>query len=207
MRSIREKKMLTAQPPRRGRTRRRAIASAVMAVALTITGLTVGATPANAVVVGACTIKANNPHASGHVSGAINAEGSLRCTIGMTEIYIRAYLEKSGGSSWGGNTQSWLNTPAGMTYSSFANTSCSQAPGTFRTRVSYTFTSPPGVNPSYTANTIYSPWIGLACGVSRVAPQSADSADAKWTSEKALPDGVTLKDAPGGAELIFTFQN
>lgn len=43
--------------------------------------------------------------------------------------------------------------------------------------------------------------------MSRVAPHSTDGADTKWTSEKALPDGVTLKNAPGDAELTFTFQN
>ncbi|WP_153038835.1 hypothetical protein [Rathayibacter tanaceti] len=63
------------------------------------------------------------------------------------------------------------------------------------------------MSPAYTANTIYSPRTGVACGVSRVAPHSTDGADTKWTSEKALPDGVTLKNAPGDAELTFTFQN
>lgn len=196
--------VLTTRRPRRRSTRRGTIASALLAVVLTVTGLTVAAAPANAVVVGACTIKANNPHASGHVTGRINSEGSLRCTIGMTEIYVRAYLEKSGGSSWAGNPQGYLNTPAGYTYSSFANTSCSQAPGTFRTRVSYAFQSPPGVNPSYSANTIYSPWTGLLCGAARVAPHSPGGATSEWTSEKPLPEGITLKSTADGAELTFT---
>lgn len=187
-------------------TRRRTVASALLAVVMTATGLTVAAAPANAVVVGACTVNANNPHASAHVTGRINSEGSMRCTIGMTEIYVRAYLEKSGGSSWAGNAQSWFNTPAGYTYSSFANTSCSQSPGTFRTRVSYTFQSPPGVNPSYSANTIYSPWIGLRCGAARIAPESVEGGSSEWTSEKALPEGITLKSTPDGAELTFIIE-
>lgn len=186
-------------------TRRRRIAAAVLAVTFAVAGLTATAAPANAVVVGACTMKANDPHPSGHVSGRINSEGSMRCTIGMTEIYIRAYLEKAGGASWGGTTESWLNTPPGQTYSSFANTSCSQAPGTFRTRVSYTFRSPAGVNPAYTANTIYSPWKGVACGVSRMAPQAEPNQESAWTSENPLPEGVTMTSTGDGAELTFSF--
>ncbi|MWV32127.1 hypothetical protein [Rathayibacter iranicus] len=162
------------------------------------------ATPANAAVVGACTMKANNPHPSGHVSGRINTEGSMICTVGMTEIYIRAYLEKSNGASWAGDTESWLGTPANKTYSSFANAPCSEGPATFRTRVSYSFTSPPGVSPAYTSNIMYSPWIPTACGSSRSA-QTTEASGA-WTSDKALTDEVTAKTTPTGVELIFSFE-
>lgn len=190
--------------PRRS-ARRRKVAAAVLAIAFTVGGLAATAAPANAVVVGECTMKANDPHPSGHISGRINSEGSMRCTIGMDEIYIRAYLEKAGGSSWGGTTESWVYTVPGRTFSSFANTSCSEAPGTFRTRVSYTFRSPAGVNPAYTANTIYSPWKGVACGVSRMAPQAEQSERAAWTSENPLPEGVTMTATEDGAELTFSF--
>ncbi|GAA2009957.1 hypothetical protein FHS08_000603 [Microbacterium ulmi] len=160
------------------------------------------ASPANAVVVGVCTIKANNPHGSTHVSGTINAEGSLQCTIGMTEIYVRAYLENSVGTSWYGNTESWLATSPNEKFSSFANTSCAMGPGSFRTRVSYAFTSPPGTNPSYTANTIYSPWIGVACGVSRSAGPTTPTG--VWTSEQPLPKGITLTPTADGVEITFS---
>lgn len=159
------------------------------------------ASPANAVTVGVCTIKANNPHGSTHVSGTINAEGSLQCTIGMTEIYVRAYLENSAGTSWYGNTESWLATPANKKYSSFANTSCAMGPGSFRTRVSYAFTSPPGVNPSYSANTVYSPWIGVVCGANRLAAPTTLNGD--WTSEHPLPKGMTLTPTEDGVEITF----
>lgn len=190
--------------PQRTRHRRRAAGSAFLAVALTIIGLTAAA-PANAVVVGVCEMKANNPHPSTHVSGTINSTGTLRCTVGMTEIYLRAYLEKSTGSSWGGNTEAWLNTPPGTTYSSYANTSCSNGPGTFRTRVTYALTSPPGYNPAYSANTIYSPWYSLACGLAGLAePQALGVGTAGWTSDVPLPEGVSLRPTSDGVELTFS---
>ena len=176
-----------------------------LSIAFALTGLTVAAAPANALVVGACTIKANAPHGSSHVSGTINSEGTLKCTIGMTEIYIKTYLEKSGGPSWVGNTESWLNSTAGKTYKSVANTSCSQGPASFRTRVSYSFQSPPGWSPAYTANTLYSPWIGVACGVTFRSAQSEVS-NAEWTAEKALPPGVVLQKTPDGVQLTFAAQ-
>ncbi|MHA7177379.1 hypothetical protein ACX80D_12055 [Arthrobacter sp. Sr24] len=184
----------------------RAAVVGTLSIAFALTGLTVASAPANAVVVGACTIKANDPHGSIHVSGTINSEGTLKCTIGMTEIYIRTYLEKSGGPSWGGNTESWLNAVAGKTYKSVANTACSQSPGTFRTRVSYTFQSPPGVNPAYTANTIYSPWFGIACGASFRSAQP-EGVDSEWTAEKALPPGAVMQKTPDGVQLTFAAQN
>ncbi|ALE93677.1 hypothetical protein AOC05_17335 [Arthrobacter alpinus] len=177
-----------------------------LSIAFALTGLTVVSAPANAVVVGACTMKANDPHASVHVSGTINSEGTLKCTIGMTEIYLRTYLEKSGGPTWGGNTESWLNATAGKTYKSVANTSCSQGPATFRTRVAYTLQSPPGVSPAYTANNIYSPWFGLACGVAFRSTQAEES-NSEWTTEKALPPGVVMQRTPDGVQLTFGAQN
>lgn len=179
---------------------RRRWLSIVAAIALTIGGVLGVAAPADAAtVVGVCTITVGEPHASSHVSGTINSYGRLSCSIGMTEIYIRAYLEKSTGSSWGGNTESWLNTPAGKTYSSYAKTSCSQGPGTFRTRLSVAFTSPPGYNPSYHANTYYSVWRGVACGVS-FAPafvdEKRDSTPASEVTFSFLDDGTVRVSEP-----------
>lgn len=204
MSKLRKNKITVVKGNSRAR-RWRAAAAGALSIAIALTGLTVTAAPANAAVVGACTMKANNPHASTHVSGTINAEGSMKCTIGMTEIYIQAYLEKSGGSSWAGNAEGWLSTPANKTYSSFANTSCSQGPATFRTRVTYSFTSPAGVNPSYSANTIYSPWYALACGLAArsASPVGVESA---WSTKTALPSGVTMQATPDGVELTFGVQ-
>lgn len=84
----------------------------------------------------------------------------------MTEIYIQTTLEKSNGQYWSGNVRDYFNSSYEM---SNAATSCSQGPDSFRTRVSYVIQAPPGVNPRYTANTIYSPWIGVACGVTLAA--------------------------------------
>jgi hypothetical protein len=98
----------------------------------------------------------------------------------MEEIYIETYLERSDGSSWPGDAEDWLNT----TYeSSNAAVNCSAGPGTFRTRVSYALTAPSGTNPRYTANTIYSPWISVACGVSSaiVGPGAAAKTSAPVT--------------------------
>ncbi|WP_222440395.1 hypothetical protein, partial [Arthrobacter alpinus] len=90
---MRTKKTNTGRRDSRAR-RWRAAMVGTLSIAFALTGLTVVSAPANAVVVGACTMKANDPHASVHVSGTINSEGTLKCTIGMTEIYLRTYLEK-----------------------------------------------------------------------------------------------------------------
>lgn len=179
---------------------RRNLLSALAIAALIFGGVSIAA-PANAVVVGVCTIKANNPHGSTHVAGTINTEGSLQCTLGMTEIYVRAYLENSVGTSWPGNPVSRLGSPAGVKYSSFANTTCGMGPGMFRTRVSYAFRSPAGVNPSYTANTIYSPWVPTACGLSRSA-QSA-TVTGTWSTKEPLPAGITITPTDDGVEVAF----
>lgn len=51
-----------------------------------------------------------------------------------------------------------------------AATSCSEGPASFRTRVSYALDSPPGVNPAYHANAIYSPWKYVVCGTALSDP-------------------------------------
>jgi len=146
--------------------------SILVGFATLVAGVAIAA-PANAIIVGVCTIKANNPHGSTHVSGTINAVGTVSCTLVQDEIYIRTYLEKSTGASWGGNTQDYFDSSWEQ---SNAATSCNQGPGTFRTRVSYAIHAPVGVSPRYAANTIYSPWVPVACGVSNRATSSGNGA-------------------------------
>lgn len=194
-------------PKTQQRRRWRVAIGSVLSVGLTLVGLAFTAAPASAVVVGQCTIKANNPHGSTHVSGTINAQGTLSCTIGMTQIYVQTYLEKQNGPTWVGNAESWLNTPASKTYFSHANTSCNQGPSNFRTRVSYSFQSPPGTNPSYTANTIYSPWISVICGANRAVPaDSSGAAATEWTSDVPLQDGITINETNDGIEIVLPAQ-
>ena len=145
----------------------------LVVTALVALGGTVTATPAHAVVVGVCTIKANNPHGSSHVSGTVNAVGTVSCTLVMSEIYVFTTLEKSTGASWAGNNEDWFNSAA---ESSNAATSCSQAPGVFRARVAYAIHAPAGVNPRSTANTLYSPWISVTCSTAQIVVPGAASA-------------------------------
>lgn len=133
--------------------KKRSFYAALISLVLTCLGLAAAA-PAQAVVVGLCTITAQNPHGSTHVAGTVNTVGTVSCSMTMTEIYIQTTLEKSNGQYWSGNVRDYFNSSYEM---SNAATSCSQGPDSFRTRVSYVIQAPPGVNPRYTANTIYSP--------------------------------------------------
>jgi hypothetical protein len=153
----------TVAAKRRGRFA--AIAATVLVTTALLTGTTT--TPASALVIGVCTIKANNPHASTHVSGTINAVGTVSCSVVMSEIYLAVHLEKATGGSW----SSWPFYDSYNTKwaSENAATSCGQGPGTFRSRVSYVLQAPPGANPAYSSGSIYSPWISVACGASLVA--------------------------------------
>lgn len=126
--------------------------------------------PANAVVVGVCTIKANNPHPSTHVNGTINAQGTASCTVVMNEIYIRPVLERAGGTTWPGTPSDLFN--ATQTQANAA-TSCANASAgqLFRLRIEYVLRAPSGYDPAYSSSTIYSPWVGAKCGgATRVAP-------------------------------------
>lgn len=145
--------------------KRKGITAALLALVFTFFGL-MTAGPANAVVVGVCTIKANDPHPSTHYTGTINSTGTVQCTMVMDEIYVQTFLEKSNGQVWSQPAVDYFNTPYEM---SNAATSCKNGPGTFRTRVSYTIHAPAGVNPRYAANTIYSPWKPFGCGVATFA--------------------------------------
>lgn len=144
-----------------------------LVVGLLVAGGSVAvAAPANAVVVGVCTIKANNPHPSTHVNGTINAQGTASCTVVMNEICIRAVLERADGASWAGTTSDLFG--ATQTQANAA-TSCANGGGgqLFRLRISYVLRAPAGYNPAYSSNTIYSPWVGAKCGsATRVAPVS-----------------------------------
>jgi hypothetical protein len=158
--------------------KRRVIFAALTSFLVALFSLAI-AVPAQAVVVGVSTIKANDPHPSGHVAGTINAVWTVSCSMVMDEIYIQTYLEKSTGGVWVGAASDYFNTSY---ESSNAVASRSNGPGVFRTRVSYAIDAPPGINPAYHANTIYSPWKSVACGAaSRLA-----SADQGFTETVAI---------------------
>lgn len=154
-----------------GRRTRIAVISAVLA-ALGTLGI---ATPASAATtVGVCRLVVEQPHASSHVNGRISSSGTMTCSIGMPEIYISATLEKSGGPSWSPSPTSYLNTSAGRKYQNVASTTCSQGPGTFRVRVYFSFRSPANISPAAYADTHYSNWVSVACGVSRADEPSLE---------------------------------
>lgn len=150
-------------PGRGKRVMRLFAALAVSIVAATVLTGVAAPSAANAVVVGVCTIKANDPHPSAHVSGTINAVGTVTCTVVMDEIYLAVWLEKSTGSSWSSFPfYDYYNTSAA---SENAATSCGQGPGVFRTRVAYVLRAPAGYSPSYASNNFTGPWKNVACGV------------------------------------------
>ncbi len=146
--------------PQGGTLKKKSLYAVVLSVILACFGL-LAAAPAQAVVVGVCNINAQNPHPSNHVTGTINAVGTVSCSMVMQEIYVLTTLERMDGVTWTGNTRDYFNSNYEQ---SNAATSCNQGPGTFRTRVSYVIYAPPGVNPAYATSTVYSPWIGVICG-------------------------------------------
>lgn len=140
---------------------RRATLTSMLAGMLLVS--TVATAPsADAVVVGVCTIKVNDPHGSVHVQGTINATGTVSCTMTMDEIYVRVQLERADGMIVRGRTKDYFNTAY---QKANAATSCSNS-GTWRARVHYVLRAPAGVNPSYAANNFASPWKSVACGLS-----------------------------------------
>lgn len=60
------------------------------------------ASPA-ALPVGACEVKANNPHNSSHVGGTVNGVGSVTCTSSIPTIRIRTTLVRLGVTQTTGN--------------------------------------------------------------------------------------------------------
>jgi hypothetical protein len=110
-----------------------------------------------------CTLTIQYPHASTHVSGTVNVVGDVTCPITMREMYLRIYLEKSGGGSWAGTPLDYFNVSYLKGNSA---TSCSNAPGTFRGMSSTIVYPPAGWTPAYQSESKYSPWISLACGAS-----------------------------------------
>lgn len=151
------------------RTWRRVLAAVGVGALLTV-GSVVTAAPANAIVVGVCTMNAQNPHGSTHVAGTINTVGTASCSIVMSEIYVKAVLYRADGASWAGAASDYFNTNYEQ---SNAATSCSAGPATFRMSLSYVLRAPAGYDPAYSANTIYSPWVSVACGASFAATQKA----------------------------------
>lgn len=118
-----------------------------------------------AVVVGVCTLKLGEAHASVHVSGTINALSSVKCTLAMPEVYIRTSLIKSNGPTWQAPVNSYGNLPPGKALSSNKAVSCAMGPGTYRSSTYVELHAPAGVKPIYHSNTYYTIWRSLACGV------------------------------------------
>jgi len=145
------------------RARRIVFSTLVLSGLIAVSGM--AAPPAaQAVVVSVCTIKANDPHPSAHVSGNINATGTVSCTVSMAEIYLRVKLERGNGTVITGTTNDRFNTAY---ESGNAATSCANS-GTWRTRVEYALTFPAGYNPQYHSNNFASPWKAVACGNARL---------------------------------------
>jgi len=124
------------------------------------------AAPAQALVIGVCTIKANLPHGSHHVGGTINGTGTVNCNVVMSEIYLKVSIEKSTGTVVNGEPDDYFNTAY---ESGNAATSCSDS-GTWRTRSAYALRAPAGYNPSYASGSVVSAWTSVVCGAARVAP-------------------------------------
>lgn len=149
---------------------RRAITS-VAAIIVTSAALVAVSAPASAVVVGICTIKANYPHGSTHVSGTINGVGTISCTKTMTSLYINVKLLKSGGPTWYGTSS--LDYGVKNLRGNSA-TSCSNGPAKFKTSVEFILDAPPGYKPDRYVGAVISPWRSVACGVASRAAAASD---------------------------------
>lgn len=160
---------------------------AFIALAMMLSVVAGGVAPANALVVGKCTIKIGNSHASTHVSGTINALSSITCTIGMPRLHIQTWLERRDGARWTGKASSWVSAPPGKKAQSNAATSCSAGPAQFRNRTYLSFTSPPRVTPASYAKTYYSNWGWEACGLARSAGESGQlAADVEFLEDGTI---------------------
>lgn len=111
---------------------------------------------------GICTIRSNNPTASASPSGSISGTGSVSCTSTMAELFVKVTVQKSTGASWTGAASDRFNSSY---VSASAAISCSQGPGTYRTRTSYVIYGSPGNSPSYVSSYLDTPYVNLACGV------------------------------------------
>jgi len=154
------------------RLRRVAMVGVALAGML-ITGAFV-APAAQAVVVGICTIKANNPHASTHVNGTINGTATITCSQTMQEIYLRVKLEKSNGTTKLGTTtdEYGVSNAQGNAF-----VQCNQ-PGTYRVIAEYVLVAPPGYSPKRAASNIAGSYKSVACGAaSRSSGTVADQVD------------------------------
>ncbi len=150
-----------------------------------ITGV-ISAAPAQAAVVGVCTIKANDPHPSTHVQGSINATGTIQCTVAMSELYIRVWLESPSGQLIAGTPDDRF----GVSYvQGNSAISCSNA-GTWRTRVGYVLHSPPGLNPAYASGNVVSPWKSVACGVALLAAITGTNPGSTGVTQQTVEIGA-----------------
>lgn len=144
-------------------------AVAFFAASLFAVGISIGtmASAQAAILVGVCTLKLGEAHASTHVSGTINALSSVNCTLGMPSIYIRTTLIKNNGPTWQGNVASGLNVPPKKVLSSNKGVTCAMGPGSYRSSTYVQLNAPSNVQPVYHENTYFTIWRSLACGVSK----------------------------------------
>lgn len=141
-------------------------ATALLAAALLAPGSIANAAtgPGGAIIT--CTARADNPHASGHVNGTINAVGSISCTSGVAEIYVKTILSNVNTGTASSKTNDFFNVTQ---LSSNATKTCAEAPATFRTNVEGLVRFPAGFTPSQGTLYVSSPNTWVSCsGISRV---------------------------------------
>ncbi|AGW40506.1 hypothetical protein O159_02770 [Leifsonia xyli subsp. cynodontis DSM 46306] len=157
---------------------RRGLITAITGMVLVAGSVLVTAAPANAVVVGVCTMQVQDPHPSTHVHGTINVVGTASCSIVMTEIYVKVTLQRSDDATWPGATNDYRNTSQEQAN---AAAPCSAGPNMFRGYLSYALTAPAGYSPAYATGTTYGIWKSVICGgPGLVAPnRSTDNTAAK----------------------------
>jgi hypothetical protein len=114
-----------------------------------------------------CTLKANNPHDSGHVNGTINTTATATCRGGnngnMVSIDVTARLIRSGVTKATGSGRTTGQNNAGAN----AAVPCKgNSPGSFRGDAGAFILAPPGYRPVNA--TLYSTSIalGVTCGLS-----------------------------------------
>ncbi|PPI53920.1 hypothetical protein [Rathayibacter toxicus] len=144
-------------------TFRRRIFASILLGSLVAVGSLAVASPAQAITIGVCTMQAQDPHPSTHVNGTINGVGTATCSVSMDEIYVHTVLERADGATWQGDTNDYFGVNREQ---SNAATTCNNGPAVFRLRLSYVLRAPSGYSPAYSANTVYSIWKSVACGVS-----------------------------------------
>lgn len=186
------------------KTRKRWL-SILLGGAIAVGGSIGVAAPANAaVVVGVCTIKLDEPHGSGHVSGTIDSNGVVQCSLGMPNIYVKTILHRDNGQTANGPTEDLYNTDPWKIVNSVAWVPCAGNQGTWQASLSVVLRSPAGTNPQYHANTYWSIWRNVACGNS-FAPASENASPGNESPNAVtvtfLSDGTVQESVPDGVQV------